>query len=167
MSTDSIKVGDVVAWKNVPDGALVRTAAAPDFGYDQDGWAVRRGDRGLWVCDEHHEVRWSVDGPDWGWYGAEDAGCTGETTTIVAIGLTGQESADDLQRLAEVFEVREALGDLDSFEMPADLAHALEEQAEDDDDGARDALACILHAAGWRPGMTAEDAARLLTEADR
>ena len=48
---------------------------------------------------------------DWG-YGAGgqwDLAATDLPVTIVALGLTGQESADDLRRLAEVFEVRAAL----------------------------------------------------------
>lgn len=51
-----------------------------------------------------------------------------------------------LRRLAEVFEVREAV----AKRWGADLADELSER---------------LHAAGWRPGMTAEDAARLLAQA--
>jgi hypothetical protein len=68
--------------------------------------------------------------------------------TIVALGLTGEESAADLQRLAEVFEVREYLirsGD-DAVWCGQEL----------------DVFAACLHAAGWRPGMSAEDAARRL-----
>jgi len=57
--------------------------------------------------------------------------------------------------------VREATFTLDEFEMPADLAHAIEELAEFDDAAARDLLARRLYAAGWRPGMSAEDADRL------
>jgi hypothetical protein len=81
-----IKIGDVVPWSDVPDGALVRTTRM--------GWLVtRQGDEGMYV-------EASYDGLPWPW------GHYRETATIVALGLTGQESADELRRLAEAFEVR-------------------------------------------------------------
>lgn len=58
MSENEVKVGDVVAWAEVPDGALVRTG---------DGaFVFRKHDRGLF-----------------------------------ALGLTGQESAEDLSGTAD------------------------------------------------------------------
>lgn len=156
MSTEQIKVGDVVAWKDVPDGALVRDDASRCY-------ELRLGDR-------HEILGYTIEGAEFdrdndpcGWLGVERG-----TSTIVALGLTGQETADDLRRLAEVFEVREALGDIDEVAIPADFAHSLEEMVEDGDEaGARDVLARTLHAAGWRSGKTAEDAARRLAEAGR
>lgn len=88
----------------------------------------------------------------WTWgFGAPLRG--GDSVTIVALGITGEETAADLQRLAEVFEVREALmrEDEDYAHLPLTATLAAER----------------LHAAGWRPGMTAEDAARLLAGAGK
>lgn len=127
----TIKVGDVVAWAGVPVRALVREAGGR--------FAVRHDLRhGSYPFDT--VVRWL-----WG-HGFE---CH-SAVTVVALDLTGDESVDDLRRLAEVFEVREHLmstGD-DSIWFGEHI----------------DDLAPQLQAAGWRPGMTAEDAARLLAE---
>lgn len=81
--------------------------------------------------------------------------------TIIALGLTDQETADDLRRLAEVFEVREAV----SREFA--VWRVVQQEAGGDDvfsAKGEDMDRCVdrLHAAGWRPGMTAEDAARML-----
>ena len=152
----NVNIGDVVAWADVPDGALVR---------DSEGWhALCRG-RGIYVGKPGDGWLSANAWPDegrWRWQSASG------DATIVALGLTGQESADDLRRLAEVFEVREALGTMRAAD------HATERALEDAIKGAAagptmsDLFAAMttvaerLHAAGWRPGMTAEDAARLL-----
>ncbi len=92
--------------------------------------------------------------------------------TIVALSLTGQETADDLRRLAEVFEVREALR-LRAWRKDSHLPWHTSLRPFDEDgvvasgktaEEAIQAAAERLHSAGWRPGMTAEDAARLLAE---
>ena len=158
--TKRIKVGDVVAWKHVPKGALVR-----DF-CDRSGHAyLRCGGYG----DTVHNPAWPAP----------------FEATIVALGLTGQESAADLRRLAEVFEVREALVGLtlpvalfawqcrDALNatrpcgtticgvVPANWARS-EMWHMKHCGNCRSEVAECLHAAGWQPGMTAEDAARLL-----
>lgn len=161
------KVGDVVAWDDVPSGALVRVAANPDFGYHEGAHSLRRGDRGVWVQDE---VRWSCwpDEPQWEWGGAVDAGCVGEDPTIVALNLTGQETAADLQRLAEVFEVREAMTarlGADGWKVALGPVPVMEINSGSTRDAALEVAAHYLHALGWRKGQTAEDAARLLAEA--
>lgn len=115
--TTTHKIGDVVAWESVPDGALVR------YG---DRYYVRLpDDRGWWVGTTGRPWAAFGRGPaipgekmdglrkrgwTWSWHNDNDP------VTIVALGLTGEESAGDLCRMAEV------------------------------------------------PGMTAEDAARLLAE---
>lgn len=137
----AVKVGDVVAWADVPDGALVRTRRGDH--------ASRNGDCGTW--NNVGASWWPTVGSGWQW--ALNGGHT-TPVTIVALGLTGRESADDLRRLAEVFDVREAMlitlpwsTRLEPSRLSADPCGDLAER---------------LHAAGWRPGMTAEDAARRL-----
>lgn len=143
----------MVAWEDVPDGALVRRAREEGgvFFYQ------RRGDRGWCVGGRTTEGDGYFEQmDDDGWprpWAHNDRG----RVTIVALGLAGQETADDLRRLAEVFEVREALRVLDTpwsllYNHRTGEAHDLGTLAEQ------------LHAAGWRPGMTADDAARLLAE---
>jgi hypothetical protein len=145
MTERTPKVGDVVAWADVPDGALVKS-------HRQDGfYALRIQDRGCWVGvagEPWWQWQWS-DEKSWPWRWER------EGVTIVALHLTGQETAADLRRLAEVFEVWECLvkhprGDLARWAARAGY-HNLHRLAE------------RLRAANWRPGMTAEDAARLLT----
>lgn len=137
---EQIRVGDVVAWADVPDGALVRFYGGKRL---RPGHALRIKNRGTWV---EEDKTWYPFRGVWEWaFGGEGV------ATIVALNRTGQESADDLQRLAEVFEVREYLintGD-DSIWYGQEI----------------DELAPRLHAAGWRAGMPAEDAARMLAEA--
>lgn len=97
--------------------------------------------------------------------------------TIIALGLTGQETADDLRRLADIFDTTERLyggaghgvafedllvqatggdeGPLADYDTSAEPKHA----------PSRRALAERLHAAGWRgreTGKSPEDAARML-----
>lgn len=116
MAEMTIKVGDVVAWADVPDGTLAR--------YGDGCYFLRLGN-----LDTDRLVRdWTWSTQDW------------DRVTIIAMGLTGHETAEDLRRLAEVFEVREALTAVGG---PAELAER-------------------IHAAGWRPGDTAERAALLL-----
>lgn len=93
MTERAYKVGDVVAWAEVPDGAMVR---------DAQGWhALRLRGRGIYVGQPGAGEEWLPANPwpddgRWHWSRVEDA-----TATIVALGLTGDESAEDLQRLAE------------------------------------------------------------------
>ena len=167
----SYKIGDVVPWSNVPNGALVQVQFSAGLRRFPTQIAVN-GDY-IMCVGGHGQVVGSDDGdgPLWTARDLDDAWTwrTGDgEATIVALGLTGQESADDLRRLAEVFEVREALGTMRAAD------HATERALEDAIKGAAagptmsDLFAAMttvaerLHAAGWRPGMTAEDAARLL-----
>jgi hypothetical protein len=149
------KVGDMVAWADVPDGAMVR---------DAEGWhALRVRARGVFVGQPGEgwlsADPWS-DAGRWHWSTAALA-TDGTRVTIVALDLTGQETADDLRRLAEVFEVREAL-----LIMKVDaLERLLPRRGRLVDDWLNE-LAPMLHALGWRHGMTAEDAARLLANCD-
>lgn len=78
--------------------------------------------------------------------------------------LTGRESAEGLRRLAEVFEVREELRvcpGLPGFTRVYLGGYLIGGFS------CGDGLtfwAERIHAVGWRPGMPAEDAARLLSE---
>jgi hypothetical protein len=150
---ENVKIGDVVAWAEVPSGALVRTHGG-DF-------ALRVGDDGHWVrLVGEIKMDWARAGAWGGWSFDEGEVVDEGASAIVALGLTGQETAADLQRLAEVFEVREALLSINDLE--AVSGRYLESAGEFN--VAFDMLATDLHAAGWRPGMTAEDAARMLAE---
>lgn len=110
---NEVRVGDVVFWEKVPPDALVQVVGgADDLGLPA-AYAIRSGDGGKWVYDpdEVGRVIWSTAQATWRWTSALDAGVippSGECT-IIALNLTGQETAADLQRLAEVYEVREAL----------------------------------------------------------
>jgi hypothetical protein len=145
----NVKVGDVRAWGDVPDGALVRD--------DQGDHAVRhargRNSHGSWV--QVDDLKWTEWFGAWLWRIHEDSG----EVTVVALGLTGQESAKDLQRLAEVYEVREAIDGSDETKRAIWGPRSSRVS-----DGTLSTVARILHAAGWRPDMTAEDAARMLAE---
>lgn len=148
-----VKVGDVVAWRDVPDGALVRPNS------DARVYSMRINGGGRYVCNPRGVWRGFMDfpGTPWGWDPRLDEDPKRTPALIVALGLTGKESADDLRRLAEIFEVREALWKtVDAY---AAGWGNIWEQAET-------WLAERLHAAGWRPGMTAEDAARMLAAHD-
>lgn len=150
----SPKVGDVVAWADVPDGAMVRTPGGR--------YAIRRDRLGTFVhVPGDHCDAWGID--DFGWWGWSALADT-QPSTIVALHLTGQETADDLRRLAEVFEVREAWENMPAHRGEPNPAEAAYVEALSGTP-AEDAFFERLCAAGWRPGMTAEDAARLLAAA--
>lgn len=136
-----IKVGDVVAWADVPDGALVRENDGNAYALKLPAWA-------LWIHIPPHASWWPATQERW-----NPAQVRG-SVTIVALGLAGEESAADLQRLAEVFEVREALL---ADEVLWSVAHEMCMRHGTTKSGAEH-----LYAAGWCPGMSAEDAARLL-----
>lgn len=93
----------MVAWADVPDGALVREVDGVNAGM----YTVRHGELGLVVSPHDRRRAWAVFRPAdaWGW---EYATGDGEVTqaTIIALGLTGEETADELRRLAEAFEVQ-------------------------------------------------------------
>jgi hypothetical protein len=144
MTEKTYKVGDVLAWEQVPSGALVRGP------WDERGFFVERG---AW----RYRVKGALSSV---WYSERSAQAyraanLDTLVTIIALGLTGQETAADLQRLAEVFEVREAVKKWSREEwvqMPrrGDMPGLLSDFVRD------------LHAAGWCPGDTAERAAELL-----
>lgn len=138
MTDKQIKVGDVVnRGRDAPPGALVKSSGGRFI------W--RRGDEGQIVKVPGDEP-WGVDDVWWWqWY------ATSDMVTIIALDVPADATAENLRELAERFEIREHLirtGD-DSIWFGEDI----------------DDLVPRLHAAGWRPGMTAEDAARLLAEA--
>jgi hypothetical protein len=129
-----VKVGDTVSWENVPDGALVKT---PVIIHRHKGICRMPFAGIVWVSPWRYSVA--------------------KMCTIIALGLSGQEAAADLQRLAEVYEVREAMLSWSADERAVVLAH---EAAW----GILSEVAERLHASGFRRGMTAEDAASLLAE---
>lgn len=171
-----VKIGDVVAWDKVPSGALVRC------GRHCPAYYVRLNDRGTLVCaDEEWGALEGSHGYSWPWvFWQRNADYR---VTIIALGLTGSESADDLRRIAEVFEVRdfldwatasgEGLWRLDEAPPAVFLYFSRGQQItvaelKSDDATEADALNAAaerLHAAGWRPGDSAERAVELLTAA--
>lgn len=151
------KVGDVCGWLDVPDRGLART---------KDGSvAYRNRGRGVFVAQPGEPwlgaKPWADEGKwRWGNMSLE------ETVTIIALDVPADATAEHLRELAEVFEVREAWERL--------MLSLSAKETEGNDavtawfaDNTRNARVFIasLHRADWRPGMTAEDAARLLAEA--
>ncbi len=100
-----LEVGDTVAWAEVPDGAMVRVRVRDGDDY----FAVRQHGRGAWVFGCDREWCEGVRAKDvnqplrrgWAWADGEP-----QMVTIIATGLTGTETAADLQRLAEVSHAR-------------------------------------------------------------
>lgn len=134
---NEVRVGDAVAWAQVPNRSMVRWWW-DGFGFE---YHYRRHEH-VTSRVGSHDGQWRRQGRDDGTFASQ------ERVVIIALDLTGQETAADLQRLAEVYEIREHListGD-DSIWFGEEI----------------DELAPRLQAVGWKPGMTAEDAARLL-----
>lgn len=140
----------MVAWTlcgTIPWGTLLR---------QRQGWvALYSEGRFRWV---QLDGEWSYKPSTWGTGGLLDEGArwdllAGEVT-IIALNVPTDATADDLRTLAEVFEVREATRPWESRDWAALFGYL----------NPPDTLFDRLHAAGWRPGMTAEDAARLLAE---
>jgi hypothetical protein len=172
MTGKTPEIGDTVAWADVPDGALIRDR--PSDLWAETGHAVRLAGRGRWVHEER-VLDWSVDEDDWPWHKGEELGQGADGVTVVALGLTGRETADELQRVTELFEVREALtpwrrddGDgreqwIVTIAWPGD--HTRAEGRGETPEAARDIAADRLYRAGWRAGDGPERAAELLTRA--
>lgn len=90
----SIKIGDMTVtgevplpWAQVPDGALVRVL--PDSHLFRLGHAVRLGEHGRWADD------YGYLGRQWRWIDGDWGGLV-EQLQVVALGLTGSESADEI-----------------------------------------------------------------------
>jgi hypothetical protein len=150
MTEKTYNVGDVVEWMDVPPGAMVQER-------DECGvvsFCVRMQDGGCMIYDAGITLNTA---PKWRWGTAVDA----FPVTIIALGLTGQETAADLQRLAEVFEVREAWLALPPHTV-APIESLVVAYADAGTSGNFDGFYRRLHAAGWRPGDTAERASELL-----
>lgn len=152
----NVKVGDVVAWEKVPKRALFRY---------HECYEMRRD-------DEHHVLGYLVSGSEFsldlepGQWGFEAAFNKGEVT-IVAVDVPVDLTIDGLRRLAEVFEVREALRHLFGLTVsPSNpvLQSAIMALVNFGRAHGLQTLAELLHTAGWRPGDSAERAALLLEE---
>lgn len=103
MTDRTYEVGDVVAWAEVPDGALVFDPG--DDNWPEPAHALRLAGRGRWV----HEARvtdWTLELEDWPWQAGAEQGQGAHGVTLVALNLRGDESAEELCRLAEQFEKR-------------------------------------------------------------
>ena len=94
------KVGDVVAWDEVPSGAMVKCEYAVGSGFAGDiDYAMRIGDEGYWPKIEEDD--WQEFDAQWGWVGVPKDICS---IVIVALDLTGNETAEELRALALAFE---------------------------------------------------------------
>jgi hypothetical protein len=149
------RVGDVVAWDDVQDGWLVRDADG-DYALRIDGQGhyvatpndIEGGGWESWEeMDSHHDA--------WPWNNSPS-----RSNTIIATGLSGKETAADMQQLAEVYEVREALKAWPMSYWAILLRGAINNTSVD-------VWAQRLHAAGWRPGDSAARAADLLAAEGR
>lgn len=164
MTDKQIKVGDVVAWEDVPIGAMVRVVGDVDNVELPAAYAIRYNDAGgKWVYDpdEIGKAIWSTSQVTWRWHSAMDAGVLpphGECT-IIALDVPADATAEHLRESAEVFEIREVV-----TRMPA-CVHIMASSIDvEGPDFSWEWATRRLHRAGWRPGMTAEDAARLLSK---
>lgn len=149
-----IKVGDVVAWDKVPSGALVRVSTDAATSH-----ALRIGDQGEWVgfrFSRETSGEWRPFCRTWPWSEGAETG----SVTIIALDVPADATAEQLRTLAEVFEVREALHAMH----PLDALVATGGFGPDAVVYTFDEAAPLLHHAGWRPSMSAEDAARMLAE---
>lgn len=95
------EVGRRIAWREVPDRALVAVET-------QGGrlYALRSGSRGHYVGGPASWVGEDEE-PSWSWF----HGSTDGDPLVVALSVPAQASADHLRGLAKVFEVREAASD--------------------------------------------------------
>lgn len=166
MSKKTYEIGDTIEWSDVPIGALVRRNR-DDGGLS---YYLRCGVRGWCVGYSHPTAiaHWEPFQNGWVWNYGLDPDCE---VTIIAMDLTGSESADDLRRLAEVFEVRKTLN-VRPMMMIGRLGVYVQVQRVWWQDGVtadelRSLIAERLHAAGWRPGDSAERAAELLAGGTR
>jgi len=164
------KIGDVVAWADVPDEALV-------FDRGSDMWpepahAIRRAGRGRWVHEER-VTDWTLTLEDWPWQAGEDSGQGANGVSIVALDVPTDATAEHLCELAGRFAVREDIygallrADEGSTD-PRDeffaslVVRAASLRPDENEAEAATELAEQLHRAGGRPGMTADEAARWL-----
>lgn len=153
-----VKVGDKADWANAPNGSMVRAKVGKRTFH-----VLRMDDVGHYAHVDHREdsawESWEENGgSEAGFYWLDDLKYR-PAVVVVAMGLTGRETAAELQRLAEVYEVREALAAGIPHVTPG-MRHGVTRYFDDE----ATEKAKRLYAAGWRPGMTAEDAARLLAE---
>lgn len=145
----ALSIGDRIKWCATPRGSLVKMGDSVAWCRGEHGsWVNLFGD---WIRDLITILPWSRDYED--------------DVVVVALDVPADATADSLRELTERFEVREAWEDvLDGMNNIARADNRAVVMYFDDP--GRDARAFFdrLHAAGWRPGMTAEDAARLLAE---
>ncbi len=98
MTDKTVKVGDVVAWSSVPLNTMVRWLWN-GYGYEHHvkNTTLTGRMKTARVGSTPPEV-WNTASVDSGQF-AKD-----EPVRIVALGLTGNETADELRALAEAFE---------------------------------------------------------------
>lgn len=166
MTTD-YRVGDIVEWADVPNGALVRSDPKTGLTWHEVRYLRNGVSKGA-VAGIHHRDgsdtcgvttgKWYAcpsqrDDPDW-----LDWPHTSGPVTIIALNLTGKETPADMQRLTEIYVIHEALRAMN----PLDFLVATGGIAPDSRSFNISEAPPLLHAAGWRPGMTPEQAAACL-----
>lgn len=161
-----LKIGDTVALRDVSDGMMVRIEADFCVRIRGRGLFVFLRNKGTWLAADEFDdaAKW-----EWCWPGNEAR----LPATVAALDLIGQESARELQRLAEIFEIYEdifgalvradkgSLETRDGYFAAVIVGHAAAACGEDEQAAAHD-LAARLHAAGGRRGIESDEAARLL-----
>ncbi|MCY1055659.1 hypothetical protein [Nannocystis sp. SCPEA4] len=103
MTERTYNVGDVVAWSEVQDGWLVLDTGS-DLWADS-AYVLRLAGRGRWIHEER-VTDWTLTLDDWPWETGEEVKYGANGVTIIAMNLTGKETAGDLQGLAEAFAKR-------------------------------------------------------------
>lgn len=159
--TQAIKIGDQVEWDRVPHAALGRCVMGRELSY-----VLRREDRGAWVDAGTEWASWPAGG-QWSWGDADETGVRvadppaplAGRVTIVALDLTGDETAEDLRRIAGEYEIVEVLRAMS----PTDL---LSVTGIDPDPAATtytpEGAGRQLYALGWRPRDPTSSAVALL-----
>ncbi len=90
-----MKIGDTVAWADVPSGALVRHDQILYMRVGDAGWGVGHSTRALGSFGRYCD---GEEGEPWPWEPEP------QSVVILALGLTGSEAQETLSMLVRHFE---------------------------------------------------------------
>ena len=96
-----MKIGDTVAWADVPSGALVRHDQILYMRVGDAGWGVGHSTRALGSFGRYCD---GEEGEPWPWEPEP------QSVVILALGLTGSEAKETLSMLVRHFEERPSTG---------------------------------------------------------